>query len=251
MSQSADTETWYKDWFGQDYLKVYPHRDESEARRQVDFVEKNLPLKSGYRILDLGCGNGRHAIEMSNRGHNVTCLDLSAVLLNLARTKTPEKNCCVRFVRADMRHLPFDEKFDAVVSFFTTFGYFESDEQNLATLRSIEHVLKPGGLFMQDYMNKPYVLNNLVQADSRSSTDVDVLQERSYDFERGRVEKKITLKEGSDVREYFESVRLYTMAELEQLLTQTKLRLNRVLGDFDGSPLTEKSPRLIMIGSKT
>ena len=140
--------TWYEEWFGEDYLKVYLHRDEDEANSQVDFAEKVLPLKSSWRILDLGCGSGRHALELSQRGYHVTCLDLSSVLLSLAKQKSQGESCCLRLVRADMRHIPFSNVFDAVLSFFTTFGYFKKDEENLQTLKSIQEALKPGGYFL-------------------------------------------------------------------------------------------------------
>ncbi len=79
--------SWYKDWFGEDYLKVYPHRDEAEAKKQVDFVAKVLDLKLAKKFLDLGCVNGRHANELFRLGYHVTCLDLSSTLLSLAREK--------------------------------------------------------------------------------------------------------------------------------------------------------------------
>ena len=250
MLESTHTPGWFEDWFGEDYLKVYPHRDADEARQQVDFVEKALPLNDGEHILDLGCGGGRHAINLSERGYQVTCLDLSPVLLALAQSKNPSDNCCLRFIRADMRHLPFRPNFDAVLSFFTTFGYFETDEENLSTLRSVENILISGGRFLQDYMNKPYVINNLVRMDSKIGNGFEVLQERTYNMDKERIEKKITLKEGTDVREYFESVRLYTLDEMERLLARAGLRLEAIYGDFDGSPFTEESPRLVMMGRK-
>ena len=241
--------TWYKHWFGEDYLKVYPHRDETEAQRQIDFVEKVLPLKKGDRILDLGCGNGRHASQLSRRGYAVTCLDLSTELLNLARRRYGKK-CCLGFVQADMRYIPFNAAFDAVVSFFTTFGYFQTDEENLHTLVSLRTALKPGGWFLEDYVNKTYVIENLVPLDSRKSNGIEVIQERRYNRELERVEKKITLKENGQVREYFESVRLYTFEEMQAMLARAGLMLEQTFGEFDGRPFDRNSPRLILIGRR-
>jgi len=250
MSESTQSAGWFEDWFGQDYLKVYPHRDEDEARQQIDFVEKSLPLNHGDSILDLGCGGGRHARSLSGRGYRVTCLDLSPVLLSLAKSQSPGDGCYLQFVRADMRRLPFRLRFDAVLSFFTTFGYFETDEENLATLLSIKNALSSNGRFLQDYMNKPYVINHLVRMDSKTGNGFEVLQERHYDMNTERIEKKITLKEGADVREYFESVRLYTLDEMERLLARAGLRLDAIYGDFEGNPFTEESPRLVMMGRR-
>ncbi|MFQ5601910.1 MAG: class I SAM-dependent methyltransferase [bacterium] len=241
---------WYKEWFGQDYLKVYPHRDEKEARRQIDFIERNIDLSGRKMILDLGCGSGRHAQEMSRRGLQVTCLDLSTVLLKLAKEKNTGAACCSRFVRADMRYIPFRQAFDVVVSFFTTFGYFKKDEENLQTLKSIEEVLKPGGQFLLDYLNKSHVIENLVPFDSRRDNGFEVTQERHYNRSEERIEKKITLKENGNEREYYESVRLYTLDEMKSLLAKTNLQLQKIFGDFDGSAFSSQSPRLILIGQR-
>jgi len=241
--------TWYKDWFGEDYLKVYPHRDEIEAKKQVDFVAKILDLKLAKKILDLGCGNGRHANEFSGKGYHVTCLDLSSVLLSLAKDKYGSASC-ICFVQADMRQIPFANAFDSVVSFFTTFGYFKTDDENLQTLKNIEAALKPGGSFFQDYMNKKFVIENLVPYDSRQVNGFEITQERNYNRAEERIEKKITLKENGEVREYFESVRLYTLEEMKTLLAKTRLKLEKTFGDFDGSSFTSKSPRLLLVGKK-
>lgn len=241
---------WYKDWFGEDYLKVYPHRDEAEAKRQVDFVARILEFKPKQKILDLGCGNGRHANELARRGYDVTCLDLSAELLSVARRESNSGRCCIRFVRADMRNIPFATAFDSVVSFFTTFGYFKKDEENLQTLKNIEAALIPGGSFFQDYMNKEYVVKNLVPLDSRQVNGFEITQERHYNRAEERIEKKITLKENGEVREYFESVRLYTLEEMRDLLAKTSLRLEKTFGDFDGNSFCSESPRLLLVGRR-
>lgn len=239
---------WYKDWFGEDYLKVYPHRDEAEAGRQVEFIEEIIPLPPSGRILDLGCGSGRHSAELSKRGYNVTCLDLSPVLLRVAKRKSKGEKCCRQFVRADMRYVPFCKVFDAVVSFFTTFGYFDTTQENLKTLTSIESVLKPGGHFLLDYLNKPHVINNLVASDTRQGDGFKIIQKRHYNEREERVEKRITIEEDGVRREYIESVRLYTLTEMQALFSQTRLELERTFGEFDGRAFSEESPRLILVG---
>ncbi len=241
---------WFKDWFGQDYLKVYPHRNDEEAAAQIDFVERILPLQTNEKTLDLGCGNGRHALKLARRGFQMIGLDLSPVLLAMAGNTCKKTTCAARFVRADMRYLPFHRAFDSVVSFFTTFGYFETDEENLKTLNSIHRALKPKGRFLQDYLNKNFVLDNLVPRDARSDNDFEIIQERRYNREQERIEKKITLRDKDGKRVYFESVRLYTLGEMTALLRRANLTLNKTFGDFDGRPFDAGSPRLILVGQK-
>ena len=241
--------TWYKEWFGEDYLRVYPHRNTEEAKHQIDFVQKILPLKKSDKILDLGCGNGRHANALAERGFTINCLDLSMILLRLAR-KNQSDDSRLNFIRADMRNMPFCSVFDKVLSFFTTFGYFESSAENLRTLLSIEQSLRPGGIFLQDYVNKSYVVNNVVPRDERDEAGFRIIQERNYNRDAERIEKKITIYSDGETREYFESVRLYTLQEMEALLAKTDLVLERTYGDFDGQPFSDKSPRLILIGKR-
>ncbi len=242
--------TWYKQWFGEDYLKVYPHRNEAEARAHIDFVERRLPIKPPQHVLDLGCGSGRHAHELARRGYEVTCLDLSAELLRLARTRLGATHGNPRFVRADMRFIPFPAVFDAVLSFFTTFGYFQREEENLQTLIAIREVLRPDGRFLLDYVNKAHVLHHLVPRDVRRDSGVEIVQERTYNRAAERIEKRIVLKENGRVREYRESVRLYTPAEMRELVDRAELLVEQTFGDFDGSAFSADSPRLILIGRR-
>jgi SAM-dependent methyltransferase len=240
---------WYKDWFGEDYLKAYPHRDDTEAKAQIDFVVKILSLPAGARVLDVGCGRGRHAIALCRMGYRVTCLDLSPVLLRLAKQKS-EQVCCARFVQADMRRIPFAAVFDAVMSLFTTFGYFKTDEQNQQTLVSIGTALKPGGWFFLDYLNKDFVVKNFVARDCRADEGFEISQERTYNQKDQRIEKKIRMKENGRLREYSESVRLYTLNEMQAMLAAAGLRLMNTFGDFDGSDFSAGSPRLILVGKR-
>src|SRR5262245_26487593 len=108
---------WYKEWFGEEYLELYSHRDESEAEAHVDFVERHLGGPRPRAVLDLACGAGRHTAALRRRGYRTLGIDLSLTLL--ARIEPPR-------VAGDMRRLPFaDGSFDWVLNFFTSFGYFE------------------------------------------------------------------------------------------------------------------------------
>ncbi len=240
---------WYERSFGPDYLKVYPHRDYSEAMQHVRFALEKSSIKAPSRVLDVGCGFGRHSMALCESGFDTVGLDLSMTLLKKARLESVQKSLSSRWVRGDMRTLPFNNSFNAAFNFFTSFGYFD-DAENERVLLSIYSTLKPGGLFFFDYMNIDYVLPRLVRQDKIERDSIQVYQQRRYNHEKKRIEKKISLKENGDWRYYFESVRAYSRKEISQLFQRTGFKCIATFGDYDGQPFCATSPRLIFIGKK-
>jgi ubiquinone/menaquinone biosynthesis C-methylase UbiE len=240
---------WYKKWFGKEYILVYPHRNESEAKQQVEFLIKHIHIPQNAKILDLCCGNGRHTLELKKLGYDVVGIDLSNELLEVARTKASESDLDLKLVQCDMREIPYENYFDLVVQFFTSFGYFDSDAENQKVLSSISKALKPEGKFMIDYMNPDYVVDNLVEKDEKQISDgISVIQERW--IENSRVNKKITMTKNGETSFYNESVRMYSLQEIKDMLIQVGLRLSEIYGNFDDSVYNQNSPRMILIGEK-
>ena len=131
MSGSVRAPEWYRDWFGEEYLALYPHRDEEEAKASVELLVKAVGRPKGP-LLDLACGAGRHMLEFQRRGLTAVGLDLSMPLLKQARTRGPD----LLLVQGDMRHLPFaDGSFQVVANFFTSFGYFAEPEDDVRVER--------------------------------------------------------------------------------------------------------------------
>lgn len=241
---------WYRKVFGEDYLKIYPHRNGPEASLHVDFAIEKLHLLSGQRVLDLGCGNGRHSIRLAEKGLRVVGLDLSNFLLRLAENSARTKNLPVHFIRGDMRQIPFPPVFDAVCSFFTSFGYFDAEEENSKVIQSVASTLVPGGLFFLDFFNVQYTLSHLVRQDSSEKNGIRLVQRRKFNERTFRIEKKIVIHESDRSREYRESVRAYGGAEIGSLFADAGLTCIATYGDYDGTPFNQNSPRLIMIGRK-
>ena len=236
---------WYRDWFGEAYLELYPHRDEAEARRAVALLAGHGVVKPGARVLDLACGAGRHAVELERRGALVTGLDLSAVLLRAARTRWRGP-----LVRADMRYLPLrGGVFDAVVNLFTSFGYFARDEESEDVLRDVARVLVPGGCFALDFLNAPAVRASLVTRDSKQVQGKRVVQERRLSNAGRTVVKVIHLEH--EGRSFEERVRLFERDELERMLAAAGLRIQAAFGDYDGGPHTPESPRLLLLARRS
>ncbi|HPG39203.1 MAG TPA: class I SAM-dependent methyltransferase [bacterium] len=241
---------WYKESFGKDYVKIYSHRNDLEAKTIVRFAMQTLDMQPGQHILDLGCGNGRNAIIAAQLGFQVCGLDLSPELLAMAQRKTRKKNLSIRFVRGDMRHIPLLGPFDAVWSLFTSFGYFSTDKENERVIREIAAVLKPGGFLLLDYLNVLQTLVNMNTRDVQEKELYQVIQERTFNQTTNRIEKTITIHENGDAREYHESVRAYHLPELSHFFQRAGLQCTAVYGDYSKKPFTQHSPRLILIGQK-
>jgi SAM-dependent methyltransferase len=196
---------WYKEWFGEEYLELYSHRDESEAEEHVDFVERRLGGGPKPRaVLDLACGSGRHTAVLRRRGYRTLGVDLSLTLL--ARMK--ERG--LPPVAGDMRGLPFvDGSFDWVLNFFTSFGYFERERENFLVLEEIFRILVPDGRFLIDLMNPGPVLASLKPRDVQELDGRRAVIERWYDPAAQRVNKRIVVETpGERPRTFHESVRL-------------------------------------------
>ncbi len=251
---TVDRDPWYAEWFGEEYLALYPERDDREARQQAAFVRVLLApyAKLGrMRFLDLACGTGRHAVALHDGVGSVVGLDLSARLLfQGGRRLGPARPF---WVRADMRELPFRAgTFGAVVNFFTSFGYFEDLADDARVVREVARLLAPGGAFLSDVFNAERVIGTLAVREEKTVAGERVSIRRRYDPVSRRVEKEIEMGSGEDKRVFRECVRAYTEHELRTLHRAAGLTVRAAYGSFDGATFDRgKSPRLILLATKT
>jgi len=237
---------WYKDWFGEEYLELYAHRDADEARRHVDFVVEHLGGAEKPRaVLDLACGAGRHTAVLRERGYRTLGVDLSVTLL----ARPPRQPS----VAADMRFLPVaDQTFDWVLNFFTSFGYFETERENFQVLEEIVRVLAPGGRFLIDFLNRDVVIPGLEPREVQEHGDRRVEIERWYDQETRRINKRMRLvRPGTEPKTFIESVRAYSREEVTIGLQWAGLEAERLFGNFQGESFDRESERLILVGRKS
>jgi SAM-dependent methyltransferase len=241
--------TWYEDWFDRDeYEIVYQRRDEEEAGRMVDLIERVISPQPGAAVLDVACGRGRHAIELARRGYAVTGTDLSLLAIRRARARAAEAGMPVRFERRDMREPLCEACFDITVNLFTAFGYFEDESENQKALQAMAHTVRPGGWFVQDYLNAPFVRRHLQEMDERDEDGVHIHQKRWIENER--INKEITLVRNGDAYTIRESVRLFTLKDLQALYDHAGLRIEHVFGDYRGGKHNGDAPRLILFARR-
>lgn len=246
---------WFTESFGEDYKVIYRHRNRENAEREIAAMMEWMNLQPGSAVLDIGCGTGRHAQALKSLGYDVTGLDLSEVLLSEARLNDPGE--CLVWVRGDMRKLPFEDgKFEAIVNWFTSFGYFDDFQDNVRVLEEMKRVLKHGGRYLIDFLNPAFLMRNLVPLSERldESTGLHITEKRTIenDFVVKNIEVKPSVDEKGTIgasRHYQERVRLIGLEQFKRMVADVGLVLDNVYGDYDGSPyVADHSKRLILLG---
>lgn len=238
---------WYATWFNTVfYHDLYQHRDENEARGFIKELCERLEVKEGEYALDMACGRGRHAKVLSEQGLDVLGVDLSPESIDYARQFEHDD---LKFSTGNMLEaLPFGP-FDWVFNLFTSFGYFETDEQHQIAINNMANALAPGGKLVLDYMNSEKIAANLVPSDE-VQTDF-AHYSISRDLEQGKIIKRIRVHKDCEIQYFEERVRAFTASELEHFMTEAGLEIVRINGDYD---LREFEPtesnRLIIIAQK-
>ena len=247
---------WYKTFFDGNYLKEYEKGLTPErAQKEAGFINSTLNLPQAaedVRILDLCCGHGRHTIELAAAGYSMVGQDLSATFLDLAKDAAAARNLQIRFVHADMREIPFEGEFDAIINMFTAFGYFDDDTEDQKVLNAVGRALKPGGKFLIDLLNTPRVIRDFrAQSWEELSDGTFVLTQRDYNLLTGNnAELRAYIAPDGRVHEVRLTCRLYFYPELTKMLNHADLTPIQVFGDYDGSEYTWDSRRMIVLAEK-
>ena len=241
---------WFEDWFNsKEYLDVYLHRNEVDAKLLYALIIKNIEIPLGGKVLDLACGPGRHSILFARKGFEVTGIDLSENLLRVAESTARKEKLNIKFIKADLRRVDLTEKFDLIVNLFTSFGYFEKDVDNFSIFRTASNLLRPGGYFVFDFLNSNFIENNLVRESRQDKPHEIIIQKRR--IEGGRIIKDINIQYNGKVKTFYESVKLYRWGELSEAIHENGLAIKKTFGDFTGSDFIEAtSPRMIIIAQK-
>jgi SAM-dependent methyltransferase len=247
---SAD---WWADYFDEQYLLEYePLFDPVRDRREVSRIIELLGLPSGARILDVPCGQGRHAHLLAEAGFDVDGLDYSPDLLARAKARGTGRN--LRYTRGDMRRLParWTGRFDAVLNLFTSFGFFAEPADDRKVVAQFARVLKPGGMLLWYGGSRDGVMARFLERDWWQTRDGTLIaQERSFDSLSGllTVHTVWSGRRRHGARDH--RIRLYTPSALSQLLAESGLVVEGAYDGMSDRPLTRRSSEMLLVARKS
>ncbi|MDX5418802.1 MAG: class I SAM-dependent methyltransferase [Hymenobacteraceae bacterium] len=243
----AEQEEWFSTWFDSPYYHIlYSNRDDRDARLFMDNLLTYLHPKPEHKILDLACGKGRHSLYLNQQGYDVTGIDLSEQSIRYASQFENER---LHFAVHDMREVYKPEAFDFVLNLFTSFGYFNSETENVVALHAAATTLKHGGKLVIDFMNTDRTIANLVAHEEKHLQGIDFHISRRV--EDGFIIKTICFNDkGQDFR-FEERVRALREEDFLEYFKMVQLRLVDVFGDYRLNPyVRESSDRIIFVLKK-
>jgi SAM-dependent methyltransferase len=237
------------DLFDEDYLRFYASRVADEVSdADVAVICQVLGLAGGADVLDLGCGHGRIANRLAATGARVTGLDVTPMFLDRARRDAHQLGVTVDYVEGDMRSIPWADRFDVVVSWFTAYGYFD-DDQNRKVLSLVHRALKPRGRFLVELNHKDGLLPHWLPATVEEGDGAIMIDRRVFDPLTGRSNARRTIIKDGQARESFYFTRMFSFTELRDWLLRAGF--SAVSGFAgDGSELVQTSRRMILVAEK-
>ena len=242
---------WWEKFFDEEMMKIlFPEERWEVTENRCESLVKLLGLEPGSRILDLACGTGRYSIALAKRGYEVVGLDFSEIYIEKARKKAETEGVRIDFLKGDMRDLPFDGEFDAVLCLWTSFGYFEREEDHLKALKEARRALRPSGRFLLDISSYEALMRNFRETDWYEIEGGYLLDRRKWVPEKGRLESEWILVKRDGVKKYEMSLRLFTAYELIKLAREAGLVFLALFGDFEGNPKTLDSRRTVLLFEK-
>ncbi len=250
MAENLDR--WYETYFSDLRVELQDKvRDSAQTEAEAAFVRDVLELVPGMEMLDVPCGVGRISIELAAQGCKVAGVDLTLAFIDLAIRRAAARRVQVGWECRDMRDLPWEARFDAVLCFWGSFGYFD-DAGNETFLHAVARVLKPGGRFLLDTHVMETLLPRMRQRrDWYEVGDLLVLEDREFDVEARRTRTRWTLiREGRPFQRDTSSIRLYAFEELRELVESTGLKVEEAYGSLGKEPFGFDSPRLYLVASK-
>lgn len=239
----SEAEAWFESWFNTKYYHIlYRHRDDNEAQYFIRKLVDELQPRHDAHILDLACGRGRHAKFLSELDYEVTGIDLSESNIDFARKYENEQ---LHFEVGDMRETFGKDRFDYIFNLFTSFGYFESRDENLRALQMMHRALKPTGTLVLDFMNVKKVQMGLVEEEVRVAAGIEFHLQRI--IRDNQVIKQISFSDQGRDYDYEEKVQLLNLQDFKELFAKAGFSISNIYGDFALEPFDpDHCERLIL-----
>lgn len=243
---------WFADVFDEDYLRTLPFLTPQATQAEAELVAASLAVSPGAKLLDVGCGYGRHAMELAARGYHVVGLDLSTPLLVRGGEEAHRRGLTINFIRGDMREIDFEGQFDGAYCLFSTFGYFD-DETNKKTAGNIARALRPGGRCVFEILNRDYVIADLPTRVWWEGDGCVVLEEVDFNYFSSRicVNRSVVFDDGRQVEQEI-SIRAYSLHEVGKLMLAAGFRVLEVSGSYQtrGRFFGNQSRHIIVVAER-
>ena len=239
--------SWFKHWFNSPYYHLlYKNRDIKDAQIFIDNLVNRLQITTHSKILDVACGKGRHCIYFNKKGMDVVGIDLSTNSINTAKKY---ENKTLKFEVHDMRKVFKENSFNIVTNLFTSFGYFENDQDEQKTINAIALNLKEEGILIIDFMNSKRVMKNLVKSERKKINGIAFKISRS--IKNNYILKNIAFSDNGENYQFQEKVRALTLANFSNLIHNAGLKIIDIFGNYRLEEFSAvNSERLIIICKK-
>ena len=239
---------WFESWFDTPYYHIlYSNRDYTEAENFITQLTAELQLPENSEIIDLACGKGRHSVFLNKLGYKVLGLDLSKKSIDHNKQFENEN---LQFAVHDMRDTVDHAPVDAVFNLFTSFGYFDSVDDDRRVFKSVSDVLKPGGFFVLDYLNENYVRNKMISDAEIHRGGIDF--KISKKIESQHIVKEIKFSADGQDFNFFEKVKLHTPKSIQKYAEENGFERIKIWGDYQLNDFdAEVSPRCINLFKKS
>ncbi len=238
---------WFSSWFDSPYYHIlYKNRDDDEAKIFIQNLADRFGINSSHHVLDLACGKGRHSIFLNSLGVNVLGVDLSNNSIEYAKQFAADT---LKFAVHDMREPFAKAEFDFVLNLFTSFGYFETETDNLKTIASIAQSLKEDGVFIIDFFNATKVLKQLIPYQLKQIEGINFYIIKRIDG--NHILKQIDFEDRGKAYSFTEKVQFFHLNDFKLLFEEAGLRIIASYGNYNLESYDEESSnRLILAASR-
>ena len=246
---------WFEDdtlWESLESFLFSQLRSSEMAVREAEQILTLLHPPQSAAVLDLCCGPGRHSLEFARHGFQVTGVDRTARYLDTARAAATREGLTVEFVQEDMRHFQRPAAFDVALNLFSSFGYFEDEAEDLRVLRHLHTSLKPGGQVLLEMAGKEPLARMLEPRTWQRHAERDeyLLQERIIQGGWRWIENHWIWLGGPAQKVFTFRLRLYSGAELTDLLRAADFSAVQLYGSLAGTPYDHTAQRLVAVATK-